>query len=274
METNETQGIDVPEVDNTPAEPEKVHPAYEKLLSEIPEAWHSKVTPYLQEQDKHFQQQLEKYTPFKQYAEQGIDSSVIDAGLSLARSMDENPVQVFNALKDYLTSQGMLEAEAEQAAADMVDDEFDDSEIPSALKKEMESLRAQTEELSNFQNQQILEAETAKELASIESEMATLKGKYSLTDAHEQAIYNLMMASENSGRSLSVSDAAQQLSQMIGGFNPVGAPAVASAPAPTVVSSAGGAGVPTPQMNIPTSDKGKREMLAQLFADYQKANNA
>ncbi len=273
METNETQGLEIPEVDNTPAEPEKVHPAYDKLLQELPEAWHSKVTPYLQEQDKYFQQQLEKYTPFKQYAEQGIDASLIDAGLAIARQMDENPIGTFNAMKEYLTSQGMLEAEAEQAAADFVDEEYEDDEIPAALRKEMEALRAQTEELSNFQNQQILEAETSRELESITSEMEDLKGKYNISDAHEQTIYNLMMAAENAGRSISVTDAAQQLAQMVGGFQPVGAQATQAA-APTVISSVGGAGIPTQQASLPKDDKGKREMLAQLFAEYQKANNA
>ncbi|MFM5968609.1 MAG: hypothetical protein ACKOQ8_06195 [Micrococcales bacterium] len=273
METNETQGIDVPEVADNSAEPAKVHPAYEKLLNELPEAWHSKVTPYLQEQDRNFQQQLEKYTPFKQYVEQGVDPSVIDAGINLANAMDSNPMQVFTAMKDYLMSQGMLEAEAEQAAADAVEENYDDEEVPPALKKEIDALRQQTEQLSEFQQNQILEQQTNIELQNIQNEMADLKSKYNISDAHEQAIYNLMMAAENSGRSMSVSEAGQQLAQMIGGFSPVGA-ASASEPAPTVVSSAGGAGVPAQQLQIPQSDKGKKEMLAQLFAEYQRANNS
>lgn len=275
METNETQGIETPEVPtNEPAHEEvKVHPAYEKLLNELPEAWHAKVTPFLQEQDRNFQQQLEKYTPFKQYVEQGIDASAIDAGLSLAQALDNDPVQVFSALKQHLMSQGMLEAEAEQAAADITDEQFDDEEIPSALKKEIDALRSQTEALTEAQYRQELDKQTEIELNSIQSEMAELKSKYQITEAHEQAIYNLMSAAINAGSDLSVSQAAQQLVQMVGNFQPVGQAAPKEA-APTIVGSAGGAGVPAAPMNLPKDDKGKREMLAQLFAEYQKANNA
>jgi hypothetical protein len=51
------QTTETPVVETPAVEEPKVHPAHEKLLAELPEAWHSKVTPYLQEQDKNFQQQ-------------------------------------------------------------------------------------------------------------------------------------------------------------------------------------------------------------------------
>jgi len=51
-----------------------------------------------------------------------------------------------------------------------------------------------------------------------------------------------------------------------GGF----APASAAEPAPTIVGSAGGAGVPAPDLSIPKDDKGKREMLQRMFAERNK----
>lgn len=276
----ETQGLDVPDLSLTEAPeaaaeaPEadaKVHPAYEKLLNELPEAWHSKVTPFLQEQDKYFQQQIEKYTPFKQYAEQGIDPAIIDAGLNLAQALDNDPVQVFDALKNHLMAQGMLEAEAEQAAAEAVDEEYSDDEIPAALKKEIDSLRQQQEQLSEFANNQILERETDAALSQIQGEMDSLRGKYQISDAHETAIYDLMNAALDAGRDISVFDAAKQLAQMVGGFRPLEAPDLSQG-APTVVGSAGGAGVPAQNISVPKDDRGKREMLAQMFEEYRKAN--
>ncbi len=276
----ETQGLEVPDlsfnetpdVAETPAveADTKVHPAYEKLLSELPEAWHAKVTPHLQEQDKYFQQQLEKYTPFKQYAEQGIDPARIDSALNVAAALDANPLEVFSALKEHLMSQGMLEADAAEMAGDIMDDD-DDSEVPAAVRKEIEALRQQQEQLAEYANNQILEQETNFYVSKFEQEISSLREKYDISEAHETAIYDLMSAALDAGREASVFDAAKQLAQMIGGFKPVGAPDL-SAPAPTVVGSAGGAGVPVQGFAIPKDDKGKREMLAKMFEDYKRAN--
>jgi hypothetical protein len=77
-----------------------------------------------------------------------------------------------------------------------------------------------------------------------------------------------MNAALSAGREISVADAARQLSQMIpGGFAPAGQ----AEPAPTIVGNAGGAGVVAPDLSIPKDDKGKREMLAQMFDQYNKS---
>lgn len=279
--SEETQGLEVPdlslnetpEVAETPAvEAEaKIHPAYEKLLSEIPEAWHAKVTPHLQEQDKYFQQQLEKYTPFKQYAEKGIDPSRIDSALSVAEALDQDPVQVYQALKNHLMSQGVLEEDAAEAASDIMDSFEDDSEVPAAVKREIEALRQQQEQLAEYANNQIFQKETEMYTQQIEGEMGALREKYQISEAHETAIYDLMNAALDAGRDISVFDAAKQLAQMIGGFKPVGVPDLAAS-APTIVGSAGGAGVEAQNFQIPKDDKGKREMLAKMFEEYKKAN--
>jgi hypothetical protein len=265
---------ETPEVDNSVAEADsKVHPAYEKLLSELPEAWHAKVTPHLQEQDKYFQQQLEKYTPYKDLVEQGIDPALVTSGLGLAKAIEADPVRVFTALKEHLMSQGMLEADAAEVAQDVMDDAEDDedSEVPASVKREIEALRQQQEQLAEYANNQIFQQETDFYTQQIESEMGALRQKYDISDAHETAIYDLMNAAIDAGRDISVFDAAKQLAQMVGGFKPLEAPDL-SAPAPTIVGSAGGAGVPVQGFNIPKDDKGKREMLAKMFEDYKRAN--
>jgi hypothetical protein len=43
-------------------------------------------------------------------------------------------------------------------------------------------------------------------------------------------------------------------------------------PAPTIVGSAGGAGVPSINMSVPKDDKGKKAMMAQMFEEYQRNN--
>lgn len=270
------QTTETPAVETTPVETEtKVHPAYEKLLNEIPEAWHSKVTPYLQEQDKYFQQQLEKYTPFKEYVEQDISPDLILGGLNLARAIESNPQEVYASLKDYLGQQGLLPEEAAQAAADIMTNESgDDVEdifdtVPAELKKEIDDLKQFKSKQEELQYQAELERETERYTRELEQEMAGLKGKYSISEAHEIAMYDLMNAALNAGREISLADAAQQLQAMVGPFPGAGQ---TSEPAPTIVGSAGGAGVVAPDLRVPKDDKGKKEMLAKMFEEYSKAN--
>ena len=259
-----------------PAEETKVHPAYDKLLAELPEAWHSKVTPYLQEQDKYFQQQLEKYTPFKDLVDEGVSPELIRGGLNLAQAIESNPTEVYTSLQTYLQDQGLLAHEAKQVAKDMMEEEsgedfedmFDGEKIPKALQKEIDALKAQQSEAQDYIYQQELAKETDKYTAELESEMAQLKATHSINEAHEIAIYDLMNSALNAGREISVAEAARQLSQMIpGGFAPAGQ----AAAAPMVVGNAGGSGVVAPDLSIPKDDKGKREMLAQMFDQYNKS---
>lgn len=254
----------------------KVHPAYDKLLSELPEAWHSKVTPYLQEQDKYFQQQLEKYTPFKDLVDEGVSADLIKGGLNLARAIENDPTEVYSSLQTYLRDQGLLAEEAKQVAKDMMEEEsgedfedmFEGEKIPKALQKEIDALKAQQSEAQDYIYQQQLAKETEKYTVELESEMAQLKATHAINEAHEVAIYDLMNSALNAGREISVAEAARQLSQMIpGGFAPAGQ----AAEAPMVVGNAGGSGVVAPDLSIPKDDKGKREMLAQMFDQYNKS---
>lgn len=266
------EGVEAPAVE----EP-KVHPAYEKLLSELPEAWHSKITPHLQEQDKYFQQQLEKYTPFKELVDDGVSADVIKGGLNLARAIDEDPVTVYNNLQAYLRNQGLLSEEAKQAAQEIMEEQtgddfdemFDEENIPAALKRELEQLRSRQDESDSYIYEQELEKATQAEIEKLDDEMAQLRSQHTISPAHEVAIWDLLNAALNAGRQISVADAARQLSDMIGGLPAAGQ---ASEEAPTVMGSGGGAGVVAPNLTIPKDDAGKKAMMAQMFEQYKQAN--
>lgn len=272
------QTTETPVVETPQAEEPKVHPAYEKLLAELPEAWHAKVTPYLQEQDKYFQQQLEKYTPFKEFVDDGISADIIKGGLGLARAIDEDPVAIYNNLAKYLKDQGLLAEEAKQAAKDImeeasgegIEDIFDDQQVPAALKKELDALKAKTEEVESWRNEQELAKETEIQMAQMDADMAELRSKHTISEAHEIAIYDIMNNALGAGRTITVADAARQLSEMIGGFQ--SATASASEPAPTVIGSGGGAGIVAPDLTIPKDTEGKKAMLAKMFEQYSQSN--
>jgi hypothetical protein len=273
---NAEQTTETPVVDTQAEESPKVHPAHEKLLAELPEAWHAKVTPYLQEQDKYYQKEMEKFTPFKRFADDGITADLIEGGLGIARAIDEDPVTLYNNLQKYLRDQGLLTEEAKQAAVEIMEQEsgsdfedmFNGEKIPAALQREIDALKAKTEEVDSWKNEQEFAKMQAEAENELETDMNTLKQAHNITEAHEIAIYDLMNAALSAGREITVAQAAQQLQQMVGAF-----PAPQSGePAPTVIGSAGGAGVPSINMAIPKDDKGKKEMMTQLFEEYQRNN--
>ncbi len=273
--------VDAAPVTESYAEPEvKPHPAHEKLLNELPEAWHQKVLPHLQEQDKYFQQEIEKYSQYKEFIDAGISPEILRGGVNLAKAIETQPLDVYDSLTTYLKQNGLLAEEARQAAREIMEDEsgedfedlFEDSEIPAALRKELQELKDLTYQQQEYLYNQQLEAETDRELANLERGIENLRSKYAISEAHEIAIYDIMNVAINAGRDITLEEAAQQLASMIpGGFQPVGGSRT-SEPAPTVIGSAGGAGIQAQNLQVPKDDQAKREMLAQMFEQYKKAS--
>lgn len=245
----------------------KVHPAYEKLLSEIPAAWHERVIPHLQEQDRAFQQQLEKYTPFKEYVDNGIDPAYIDQSIQIAQAIAEDPVGIHQNLTRALMQQGLLKEEAEAEADDMISEfaeNMQEMDLPDSLKRELAERDEKLNSLEEYIMNQELERETAAELQAIEAEFAGIRDVYEVSEAQESAIIELMEAALARGEDMSVVQAAKKLVDITGvGFKRVGVPDL-SGEAPIVVGK-GGNGVPFESINVPKDDSGKKAMLAEMF---------
>jgi len=280
-ETNlEDLGLETPEVETpdleTPeapaAEPFKAHPAHEKLLAELPEAWHQKVLPHLQEQDKYYQQQMEKFSPYKDFVDNKIDADYINQSIQLAKAISEDPVTIHENLTRALVAQGLLEKDAEKVADEIIEenDLYEESELSPKLQKE---LAARDEKLKTLEEQiskQDLERQTAEELKVIEAEMEGLRDVYQISEKQEQAIIELMDSALARGQDLSVLDAAKKLVSITGvGFKKVGSANSAAGDAPIVVGSTGG--VPFESVSVPKDFKDKKAMLAQMFEQQLKA---
>lgn len=252
-------------------EPEvKAHPAHEKLLAELPEAWHAKVTPYLQEQDKYFQQQIEKYTPYKQFVEDGVDPEYISQSMLLAKAIAEDPITIHNNLTQALMAQGLIKEEAQKQAAEIMDDAsegglFEEEALTPAMKRELEKRDAELAKIREDFDAQQLEKETEAELRAINNEFNELKGAYDVSPAQERAIIELMDSALSRGENLTVVQAAKKLVEITGsGFKRKGATDVAPA-APVVIGGLGGNGVPFEGVEIPKDDRAKAAMLAEMF---------
>jgi hypothetical protein len=268
----ETPDLETPDLETpSAAEPVKSHPAHEKLLAELPEAWHQKVLPHLQEQDKYYQQQIEKFSPYKDFIDNGVDADYINQSIQLAQAISEDPVTIHENLTRALMAQGLLEEDAEEAAFDILeeDDFFEESELSPKLQRELAARDEKLEELEAYLSEQNFERQTAEEYQIIEGELAGLKDVYQVTEQQEQAIIELMESAINRGQDISVLDAAKKLVGITGvGFKKVGVENTAGLEAPIVVGSTGG--VPFDSVTIPKDFKDKKAMLAQMFEQQLK----
>jgi hypothetical protein len=268
----ETPDLEAPDLETPSAtEPVKPHPAHEKLLAELPEAWHQKVLPHLQEQDKYYQQQLEKFSPYKDFIDGGVDADYINQSIQLAQAIAEDPVAIHENLTRALMAQGLLEEDAQEAASEILEDEdfFEESELSPKLQRELAARDAKLEELEAHLSEQDFERQTAEEYQIIEGELAGLKDVYQVTEQQEQAIIELMESAINRGQDISVLDAAKKLVSITGvGFKKVGADTATGLDAPIVVGSTGG--VPFESVSIPKDFKDKKAMLAQMFEQQLK----
>lgn len=284
MSEENLEGLDAPEITETaetpetpaepassePAETTKSHPAHEKLLSELPEAWHAKVTPHLQEFDRNVQQQLEKFSPFKQFVDDGVDPAFLVQSMQLAKAIASDPVTVHQNLTNALMQQGLLREEAEKAAEEIIDENSEpyesDEELSPAMKKELQRRDAELDQIKEQLSSQEFEKATQVELENLNREFGELQGSYDVTKAQETAILELMDAAIARGEDMTVFQAAKKLVEITGvGFKRKGASGTPAAAAPTVLGGSGGNGVPFEGVEIPSDPKQKKEMLAQLF---------
>ena len=265
-----TPEVDAPEAPSAPEAPEaKVHPAYEKVLAELPEAWHEKIVPHLQEQDKYFQQQLEKYTPFKEFMDVDISPDVIRDSLRLAEVAVSDPVYLYRTLADQLRSQGLLdEAEFVEQEADKIEESDDDDyELSPALRKEFEARDAKLQEQEDYIENMKFEAEVNYEYVELENQINDLTSRYDVTDAQMDKILKVLEVQLASDENATVFTAARELAEIAGirypakGVNP-------KEDAPTVIG--GGGGIPSEAFELPKDMKGKKAMLAQMFEQQLK----
>jgi hypothetical protein len=272
LETPEIESPDL-ETPEAPADEQyKAHPAHEKLLAELPEAWHQKVLPHLQEQDKYYQQQMEKFSPYKDFLDNNVDPDYINQSIQLAKAISEDPVTIHENLTRALMAQGLIKEQAEEAAAEIMEDEdfYEESELSPKLQKELAARDAKLEELQNQLSEQDFERQTAQEYEIIEAELKGLRDVYKVTDQQEQAIIELMESAIARGQDMSVIDAAKKLVSITGvGFKKLGVADATGLDAPIVVGSSGG--VPFESVTIPKDEKAKKAMLSEMFERELKA---
>src|SRR5687768_4365671 len=132
IEGGEVQGGNPDAGDNTPGP----NPAWNDVLSVLPEQFHQVVTPHFQKWDQEAQSriesinsQLKQFENYKPFAEHGITSDEIEQGLRLMYEINNNPQNVYNALNNAYNF-GQQQQNPSVANNETDDDEVDNAGIP------------------------------------------------------------------------------------------------------------------------------------------------
>ncbi len=174
------------------------NPNWGPLLADIPQEFHSKVTPHLQNWDRGIQQRFQENAAWKPVQSSGMSPEMVQQAIQLARSMQEDPRGVYDAMgQHYNFQQAVQQAVAQQ--------QEDDSDNPYAQRftdydNRMSQLAGQNEVLAKaimaqYEKQQSA-AKEAEEDAALEKEIKAAKQKYG--DAWNEQIALKMMQGFNS----------------------------------------------------------------------------
>ncbi|MFF5977077.1 hypothetical protein ACFY7C_36855 [Streptomyces sp. NPDC012769] len=180
-------GIEIPE---TEVETPGVNPAWNDVLSILPEGYHNAVTEHFKRWDEAANQriesvnaQLKDFEPYKAFAEHNISTDELQQGIRLLYEINNNPETVYNALIEAYKfgqspeGQSSSETEGEEATP------FDITQHPE-YQKMQQNLQTVTEVVYNdIKAKQDAQAdmELDKELSDLESKHGKFDVDYVIT---------------------------------------------------------------------------------------------
>lgn len=262
----QVQGGDNPDAgDNTPGP----NPAWNDVLSVLPEQFHSVVTPHFQKWDQSAQSrieqannQLKQFEDYKPFVEHGINRQEIEQGLRLMWEINNNPENVYKALAEaYKFGQAPV-ADSNTGA----EDDDDDDETPFGIDPEITNKLSQQEDMLKAVAQIVLNDAQAKEAAAadkaLDEEIEAVKAKFPDVELDEDYILTKML------NGASAEEAAASYQQLVQKFAP-------KPFAPSILGSSAGGGTGLPSQAIdPTKLSGKetRNLVAQMLAQAAQQN--
>lgn len=250
-ETGDVQGIE-PTGDNSPGH----NPAWDEVLSVLPEQFHSVVTPHFQKWDQAANQrvesvnsQLAQFEAYKPYVEHGINSDELEQGLRLLYEINNNPQNVYQALQNAYNF-GQPEAPNQES------EEGEELNLPPEIMEKLQS----HDGMLNAVAQIVLNDAQAKQDAAADS--ALEKELSDLKAAHGEYDEDYVLAKMQLG--MSGEDAVKSYQALVQRITP-------QPFAPTLLGSSGGNGVPSNAID-PTKLSGKetRNLVAEMLAAAQR----
>lgn len=174
------------------------HPAWNEILSNIPEEYHDAIIPTLDKWDKgvsrRFQKIHDEYSHLKEFAE--VDSKELNQAMGIYEALSTDPQAAWEAIgRVYGLSPQQVSQAASSSYEDDDDEDFDFNELPKAVRDRLLRLDQHERVLEGLSqdalNRQAAEQE-ADEDEALEEYLSGLHEEYG--DFDEEYVLGLMVA--------------------------------------------------------------------------------
>lgn len=229
------------------------NPAWDEILQAVPEEYHEALTPTLQKWDsgvnERFQKIHSEYEDFKPFKEQGLSRSDLEFAMSLSERIENDPLEIYNALETYLRQEGLLSALSQETPADVAQQPGESNVDYAERISQLEAGFNTVAEAYLLQEQMKAEAE---EDAALEAEFGALRSQYG--DFDEEYVLTKMIGG------MDTEDAVRAYFEFVDGLM-----SNKNRPAPRIINSAGSAYIGQPEVDVRKWNADQRE---GAVADY------
>jgi hypothetical protein len=197
IDTETQEYDDEPEQDEADDEQEASsgNPAWNELYDVLPKSLHGMIEPVLSKWQSGIDQQFEKFSPYRRFAESGVNPDVLEASMELARQVASNPKSVYDELAErygWQQASAMIQDAVETAEEygeeeDLFGEDASSAEL-KAMKAELDALK------SSLQSREEME-EQAQYDYEIEETIGALADSYGDFD-QEAVIHRAMILAD------------------------------------------------------------------------------
>lgn len=237
------------------------HPAWQEILSAVPEEYHEALRPTLEKWDKgvsnRFQSLHSKYEPLKQYADYAPED--LEAAFNLKQAFDADPRAVWDLMAqtfNFSLEQGASGSESAVSGFDPEDFEGD-PEVYQQLEATQQQLLEQQQALAELQQQQ----ELAKAEEELDAYMTYLHDEHG--DFDDDYVITLL------ANGVDGEEAVQRYNQIVeraGGASKPPAPV-----APSVIPAGGG--IPSNKIDpAKLSSSETKDLVAQILMQQNQGD--
>lgn len=161
------------------------NPAWNDVLSVIPEQFHSAITPHFQKWDQAANARIEsvnqQYADYKPFVDHSIGRDQLEQGLRLMQMINDNPQQVYEALAQSLGVQQQPSNESNPNDSATGNENQQQYELPP----DYATLKQGVEKMAEMMMQQQREREEAVAEANLDRELKSIREKYGdFNEAH------------------------------------------------------------------------------------------
>lgn len=238
------------------------NPAWNDVLSLIPEQLHGAVTQHFTKWDQAANSKIEaanakvkEFEAYQPFVEHGIGFEDLSQGLNLLHTVNNNPQALYDALRE---TYNLTDAEAKEVIEEVSEEVADETTLNPKLQ--------QLEEGLNVLAQHFLTEQQAKEAAQadtfVKSEFAKAKEKYGEFD--EGWVTDRMLARGNDDNYYSVDQAVQDYQGLV--QNIIAANPRPFAPRVLGGTSGGGSGLPSQAVDVTKlDDKEAKALVVEML---------